>query len=101
MKKLLVTSGILTIALLVTMVFVLNYNQIQVTEPVYVGITYCGNSVEDAKLLIDKTKDYTNLFILGSGTLQRDLQSVNEMLLGRAHPHGLKDEHNGINQSFE
>jgi hypothetical protein len=36
----------------------------------YVGVTYCGNSVSDAKLLIDKVKNYTNLFVLQSGSLQ-------------------------------
>jgi hypothetical protein len=35
----------------------------------YVGVTYCGSSVQEAKELIDKVKDYTNLFVLQSGTL--------------------------------
>jgi hypothetical protein len=34
---------------------------------VNVGIAFCGNTTEEAKLLIDRTKDYTNLFILDSG----------------------------------
>jgi hypothetical protein len=45
-------------------------------QTVYVGVTYCGNSVSDAKLLIDKVKNYTNLFILQSGSLQRDNASI-------------------------
>jgi|LSQX01.1.fsa_nt_gb hypothetical protein len=45
----------------------------------YVGITYCGNTVEDGKALIDKVKGYTNLFVLNSGLLQRDFDSVNEL----------------------
>jgi hypothetical protein len=45
----------------------------------YVGVAYCGNTVEDGKALIDKVKDYTNLFVLNSGLLQRDLDSVNEL----------------------
>ncbi len=40
------------------------------TEPFYVGVTYCGDSVSEAKQLIDKVKDYTNLFVLQSGSLQ-------------------------------
>ncbi len=44
----------------------------------YVGVTYCGNSVSEAKLLIDKVKDYTNLFILQSGPLQQDGAAINE-----------------------
>jgi hypothetical protein len=39
-------------------------------EPFYVGVTYCGKSLEEAKQLIDKVKGYTNLFVLQSGSLQ-------------------------------
>jgi hypothetical protein len=46
---------------------------------VYVGVAYCGNSVADGKLLIDKVKSYTNLFVLQSGLLQRDFASVDEL----------------------
>ncbi len=42
----------------------------------YVGVTYCGNSVSDAKLLIDKVKNYTNLFVLQSGSLQTSNESI-------------------------
>ena len=45
----------------------------------YVGVAYCGNTVEEGKMLIDKVKGYTNLFVLQSGLLQRDLESVNEL----------------------
>jgi hypothetical protein len=34
---------------------------------VYVGVAFCGNSTDQAKLLIDRTKSYTNLFVLDSG----------------------------------
>lgn len=36
-------------------------------DPVYVGVAFGGDTVAQAKLLIDKTKNYTNLFILDSG----------------------------------
>ncbi|MCW4000884.1 MAG: hypothetical protein NWE93_11655 [Candidatus Bathyarchaeota archaeon] len=42
----------------------------------YVGVTYCGDSVSDAKQLIDKVKDYTNLFVLQSGSLQNSNSSI-------------------------
>jgi hypothetical protein len=45
--------------------------------PVYVGVTYCGDNVTEAKMLIDKVKDYTNLFVIQSGTLFTDVQSTN------------------------
>ena len=30
----------------------------------YIGVTYCGSSVEAAKELVDKVKNYTNFFTL-------------------------------------
>jgi hypothetical protein len=33
-------------------------------NPVYVGVAFGGNNTEQAKLLIDRVKSYTNLFIL-------------------------------------
>ena len=33
----------------------------------YVGIAFAGSTVQQAEVLIDKVKDYTNLFILDSG----------------------------------
>ena len=40
------------------------------TEQFYVGVTYNGDSVSEAKQLIDRVKSYTNLFVLQSGTIQ-------------------------------
>ena len=36
-------------------------------KPFYVGVTYCGSSTVEAESLIDKVKNYTNLFVLQSG----------------------------------
>jgi hypothetical protein len=43
------------------------------SQPFYVGVTYCGNSIEEAKQLIDQVKNYTNLFVLQSGPLMYDV----------------------------
>jgi hypothetical protein len=45
----------------------------------YVGVTYCGDSTAEAKALIDKVKGYTNLFVLQSGTLLRNVDAINEI----------------------
>ena len=79
MKKVIAAVSVILVITLLTTVFFLNYSYYHNTEPVYVGVTYCGNSVEEGKMLIDKVKDYTNLFVLQSGTLQRDLESVDEL----------------------
>jgi hypothetical protein len=38
-------------------------------EKVYVGVTFGGTTVEEAKQLIDKVSSYTNLFIVASWTI--------------------------------
>ncbi len=48
-------------------------------ESFYVGITYCGESPEEAKQLIDKVKNYTNLFVLQSGPLQNYPSNITEV----------------------
>jgi hypothetical protein len=50
------------------------------SEPFYVGVTYCGESSEEAKLLIDRVKDYTNLFVLQSGPLQIAPNNITEIV---------------------
>jgi hypothetical protein len=32
----------------------------------YIGIAFCGNTVQEAKLMIDRVKSYTNVFIMDS-----------------------------------
>lgn len=43
----------------------------------YLGVTYSGNSVSEAKQLIDKVKSYTNLIVIQSGSL--GLEKINEI----------------------
>jgi hypothetical protein len=80
MKRALAISAILIITALLAVLFI-GYNALQATKTPkeYVGVTYCGNSVEEAKQLIDRVKSYTNLFVLQSGLLQRSLESVDEI----------------------
>jgi len=48
-------------------------------EKFYVGVTYCGSSVQEAKELIDKVKNYTNLFVLQSGTFMGDTTAMEDI----------------------
>lgn len=68
---------VLIVVISVAMFSVLN--QALADNTFYVGVTYCGNNIGDAKLLIDKVKNYTNLFVLQSGNLQTDNASINEI----------------------
>lgn len=80
MKIALAISAVLIITALLTVLYI-GYDALQATKTPeqYVGVTYCGDSVEEAKQLIDRVKSYTNLFVLQSGLLQRSLESVNKI----------------------
>ncbi|MCW4046669.1 MAG: hypothetical protein NWE99_03785 [Candidatus Bathyarchaeota archaeon] len=49
------------------------------TKPFYVGVTFCGNTTDEAKLLIDRLKNYTNLFVLQSGPISKNETAMNEI----------------------
>ena len=48
-------------------------------KPFYVGVTYCGSSTIEAEALIDKVKNYTNLFVLQSGTLMLNFTATEQI----------------------
>ncbi|MCL2134385.1 MAG: hypothetical protein FWH37_02360 [Candidatus Bathyarchaeota archaeon] len=74
MRKIkLITFVTALLLLLIGSIIITNYithNQKETQKTFYVGVTYCGNSVQEAKELVDKVKNYTNLFTLQSGTMQ-------------------------------
>jgi len=45
----------------------------------YVGVAFCGNTSAEAKLLIDRVKSYTNLFVLQSGPISKNETATNEI----------------------
>jgi hypothetical protein len=45
----------------------------------YVGVSFCGNTTTEAKLLIDRVKDYTNLFVLQSGPISQNETATTEI----------------------
>ena len=48
-------------------------------SPFYVGVSFCGNTTGEAKLLIDRVKPYTNLFVLQSWPVSRNETAVYEV----------------------
>lgn len=48
-------------------------------EPFHVGISFCGSTTAEAKLLIDRVHDYTNLLIIQSGPISKNETSLNEI----------------------
>ncbi len=60
---------------------VLSVNQTsnQATADCLVGVAFCGNTTQEAKLLIDRVKDYTNLFVLQSGPISENQTATTEI----------------------
>lgn len=48
-------------------------------KPFYFGVTYCGNSTTEAKQLVDRVKNNTNLFVIQSGPLMSQLSAMTEI----------------------
>ena len=74
MKRTVIFSiiAVLLIIVVSTTFFMVN-NAPTKKDPFYVGVTYGGDNKDDAKQLIDRVKDYTNLFVITSGPLQGKL----------------------------
>ena len=58
---------ILAVSILAVYQSNLSSNQTTASNDVYVGVAFGGNTTQEAKVLIDKVKSYTNLFILAIG----------------------------------
>jgi hypothetical protein len=82
MKRAIIILVTVILIVLIGLVAVINYNSLSKnsdSKPFYVGVTFGGDTTAEAKLLIDKVKNYTNLFVLQSGTLQRNTTAMNEI----------------------
>jgi len=73
---LVLTIGILIISLAVTILLTKSSSD---PPSCYLGVSFCGNTVAEAKLLIDKVKSYTNLFVLQSGPISRNETATDEI----------------------
>jgi len=79
--QIVILSLIAVVTLLVSAVAVRQYffSGANEKKPFYFGVTFCGNSTQEAEVLIDRVKNYTNLFVLQSGPLMRDTTAVLEI----------------------
>ena len=78
-----VTLGLVLTLIFVSSSFLFHNPKEPITNnqelPVYVGVSFCGNTTAQAKALIDKTKTYTNLFVLQSGPISKNETAINEI----------------------
>jgi hypothetical protein len=82
-KRLIVFSAILLTALLAVSILISfwnckNENQ-NVVKDFYVGVSFCGNTTKEAEMLVDKVKDYTNLFVIDSGPVSKNESMLTEI----------------------
>ena len=71
--------AVLLIAIFIANIFAVNNvgnANAQESQPFHVGVTFGGDNSADAKILIDKVKDYTNLFVVASGPLQGQYRRI-------------------------
>ncbi len=83
MNRKIVLSAVIIVILIVGLFAFISYTSLggsgKEQKPFYVGVTYGGNNTQDAKTLIDKVKDYTNLFVIQSGLIQSAPATLNEI----------------------
>lgn len=51
----------------------------QVALSCYVGVTFCGNTTAEGKMLVDKVKLYTNLFIVDSIVINKNESALTDL----------------------
>lgn len=81
MKHIITLFLILIVALATTFLLV-SYSMISnntAKRPFYVGVSFCGNTTAEAKLLIDRVKNCTNLLVLQSGPISKNETATNEI----------------------
>ncbi|MCL2135110.1 MAG: hypothetical protein FWH37_06110 [Candidatus Bathyarchaeota archaeon] len=79
-QKIITTTILILIITSSTIPLIQTHPQNKKENPqVFAGVSYGGNSIPEAKQLINKVKSYSNLFILQSGSLQRDTDAITEI----------------------
>ena len=82
MKKRFALPAVCLLLIASTAFFVASVHENESTEETvdcYVGVSFCGNTTAEAKLLIDRVKEFTNLFVLQSGPVSENETATNEI----------------------
>ena len=70
---------VLLSSVVVVFFFFLSSNKAVAGEDIHVGVAFCGNTTAEARLLIDRVNNYTNLFVLQSGPVSKNETATNEI----------------------
>ena len=78
MKRSVVLSMFLILIVSIGLIAVIGYTSLSNNNnpQFHVGVTFGGDNSTEAKLLIDRVKDYTNLFVVDSGPLQYNITEL-------------------------
>jgi hypothetical protein len=69
-RKYLIPTLLILIAAIATAQTYFSYSNANNSKPdpgAYIGVAFCGNTTQEAKILIDRVKRYTNLFVFSTG----------------------------------
>jgi hypothetical protein len=83
-------AALIVAILIVALASSILYHSLSSEQPkqTYIGVAFCGDTVDQAEQLIDRVKNYTNLFILQSGPISMDENATTE-ICDYATNHGL------------
>jgi hypothetical protein len=75
-KRAILFAALAIFLLLIGVIAVLAFYNVQ--KPFYVGVTFGGSTAAEAKQLIDRVKNYTNLFVVQSNPLQYNISELED-----------------------
>lgn len=73
------TITLIVVLTLSTIAVVATYFLIEKSPDFYVGVSFCGDTAAEAKLLINRVMKYTNLFVLQSSSIIKNETATNEI----------------------
>ncbi|MCW4009359.1 MAG: hypothetical protein NWF05_01905 [Candidatus Bathyarchaeota archaeon] len=79
-----VAFAVFAIVIVVTAGFLVTYNfgeekDATSTPDYFIGVAFCGNTTAEGKLLVDKVKSYTNIFIVDSIVVNKNETALTEI----------------------
>jgi hypothetical protein len=81
MKRALVLV-LIVIAIISSSGIIINYQLLGAEKPTpsaYIGVTFCGNTTSEGKMLLDKVQSYTNLFVIDSIVINKNQTALDEL----------------------
>ena len=64
---------------LITYQSILDSTQAKKNAPIFVGVTFCGNTTDEGKILVDRVASYTNLFIIDSIVVNKNESALTDL----------------------